>query len=131
MLETIIAQIMAVVGPAIITAIGVIITWGLNELRKWLKGKTDSDTVDVAFKSLSKITQSAVISAEQSMKEYAEDGKITPSEALKIKRLVFQQIRSQIPKNTEKILKKVANSMDDLIDSKIEETVFFLKRRKK
>ena len=129
-MEVIIAQIMAIVGPTLITAFGILATWALNELRKWVKSKTDSEAVDVAFNSLNEISASAVLSAEQAMKQYSADGKITPSEALKIKKIVFQEVRNQIPKNTEKILKKVANNVDDLIDSKIEEAVYTMKQKK-
>jgi hypothetical protein len=128
-MEAIIAQIMAIVGPALITAIGIIVTWGLNELRRWAKEHTNNQAVDAAFTSLNKISTSAVIRAEQAMKEFGADGKITPSEAVKIKRMVFQDIKNQLPKATEKTLGKVANNLDDLVDSKIEETVYLLKAK--
>lgn len=128
-MEAIIAQIMAIVGPALVTAIGIIVTWGLNELRRWVKEHTNNKAVDTAFNSLQKISSSAVFRAEQAMKEYASDGKITPSEAVKIKRMVFNDIRSQLPKATEKTLAKVANNLDDLVDAKIEEMVYLIKAK--
>lgn len=128
-MEAIIAQIMAIVGPALITAIGIIVTWGLNELRRWVKEHTNNKAVDTAFNSFGKITQSAVLRAEQAMKEFGADGKITPSEAMKIKRMVFQDVKNQITPETQKVLKKAANNLDDLIDAKIEEMVFMLKKK--
>jgi hypothetical protein len=130
-MEDIISQIMAIVGPALITAIGIIVTWGLNELRRWVKSKTDSEAINAAFNSFGKITTSAVLRAEQAMKEFASDGKITPSEAVKIKKMVFQEVKNQITPGTEKVLKKAANDVDDLIDAKIEEMVFMVKQKYK
>jgi hypothetical protein len=130
-MEAIIAEIMAIIGPAIVTAIGIIVTWGLNELRRWIKSKTNSEIVNVAFNSLNNISKSAVVRAEQAFKKFGADGKITEEEAIKIKQIVFNDIKNQIPKATQKTLNKVANNIDDLIDSKIEEVVFLLKQKKK
>ena len=49
-MEELISQIMAIVGPTLITAIGIFVTWGLNELRKFVKNKTNNETVDLAFR---------------------------------------------------------------------------------
>ena len=130
-MDDIISQIMAIVGPSLITAIGIIATWGLNELRKWVKTKTDSETVDAAFNSFGKITQTAVLRAEQAIKEFGADGKITPDEAARIKNIVFSQVKNQMAPSTQKVLKKVANNVDDLIDAKIEEMVYMLKKKYK
>ena len=130
-MEAIIAQIMAIIGPALVTAVGLLVTFGMNELRKWLKNKTDSQIVDTAFQSFNKISQGAVIRAEQAMKEFGADGKITPSEAIKIKRIVFNDIKQQLPPATQKTLGKIANNVDDLIDTKIEEMVFAIKNKKR
>lgn len=127
----IVTQAMALVVPMLITAIGVIATWLLNELRKWTKSKTDNQTIDTAFNQFDKITKGAVVRAEQAIKEFASDGKITSEEAIKIKKLVFNNIKTQIPKSTGIILKKSVNNFDDFIDSKIEETVYYIKQNKK
>lgn len=130
MVETIIAQLMTIIMPVLVTTIGVIITWGLNELRKWIKTKSDNEAIDTAFNQLNQITKSAVTAAEQSIKEAGADGKITMAEAKKVKALVMSSVKNQLPVSTEKVLLGIANSVDDLIDNKIEETVFNLKREK-
>jgi len=130
-METIlINQIMAIVGPTLITAMGIIVTWGLNELRKFVKSKTTNEAVDLAFNQLDKIANSAVIRAELTMKEFAADGKITKNEAVQIKKIVFEEVKRQIPKSKVSILKKCVNDVDDLIDSKIEEVVYKVKQEK-
>jgi len=129
-MEDLISQIMAIVGPTLITAIGIIVTWGLNELRKFVKSKTNNESVDLAFKQLDKIASSAVMRAELTMKEFAADGKITKNEAVQIKKIVFDEVKRQIPKKKEVVLKKCVNDVDDLIDSKIEEIVYKVKQEK-
>jgi hypothetical protein len=129
MQETI-SQIMAIVGPTLVTAIGIFVTWGLNELRKFVKSKTNNEAVDLAFKQLDKIASSAVIRAELTMKEFAADGKITKNEAVQIKKIVFDEVKRQIPKGKAVMLKKCVNDVDDLIDSKIEEIVYKVKQER-
>lgn len=123
-------QIMAIVAPIIVTAVGIVATWLLNELRKWAKTKTDSQSTDTAFNQLDSIIKGAVFRAEQVIKTFGEDGKITKEEAEKIKRIVTYDIKKQVPKTLEIILKKNLNNFEDFIDSKIEETVYFIKRDK-
>ena len=130
-MNEIVSNIMEIITPALITTIGILVSWGLNELRKFVKSKTDSGTVDVAFKQFNKIANGAVLRAEQSMKIYGADGKITKEEAKKIKSNVFQDIKSQLPATTEALLKKVVNDIDSLIDTKIETDVYNMKQRNK
>ncbi len=126
----ILSQIMVVVAPIIVTSVGIIATWLLNELRRWATSKTNSQVIDTAFKQLNLITQGAVVRAEQLIKEFTANGKITTEEATKLKYSVFNDIKTQIPKSTEIILKKNLNNFDDFIDSKIEEMVYYLKQNK-
>jgi hypothetical protein len=128
MVETILAQIMTIVLPVLVTSIGVLITWGLNEGRKWVKTKSDNEAIDTAFNQLNLITTGVVKAAEQSIKEAAADGKITTAEAYKIKTMVVAEIRNQLPKSTEKILTGIADNINGMIDSKVEEAVFDLKK---
>ncbi len=121
---------MVVVAPIIVTSVGIIATWLLNELRRWATSKTNSQVIDTAFKQLNLITQGAVVRAEQLIKEFTANGKITTEEATKLKHSVFNDIKTQIPKSTEIILKKNLNNFDDFIDSKIEEMVYYLKQNK-
>ena len=53
----ILSQIMVVVAPIIVTSVGIIATWLLNELRRWATSKTNSQVIDTAFKQLNLITQ--------------------------------------------------------------------------
>lgn len=124
------SQIMAVVAPIIVTSIGIIATWLLNELRRWATSKTNSQVIDTAFNQLNLITKGAVVRAEQLIKEFTANGKITAEEGIKLKSTVFKDIKTQIPKSTEIILKKNLNNFDDFIDSKIEEMVYYIKQDK-
>ena len=130
-MNEIVSNIMEIITPALITTIGILVSWGLNELRKFVKSKTDSGTVDVAFKQFNKIANGAVLRAEQSMKIYGADGKITKAEAKQIKDNVFRDVKSQLPASTEILLKKVVNNLDSLIDTKIESEVYKIKQNKK
>jgi len=131
MVDEILKQLMALVAPAVVTAVGIIITWALNELRRYVRLKTDNESIDFAFKQFNFIATGAVIKAEQQMKKYAADGKITKEEAEKIKTIVFNEVKSQIPKSTETILKKGINDLDDLIDTRIEEIVYKEKEKRR
>jgi nucleoid-associated protein YejK len=125
-----VSQIMGIVTPALITTLGILVSWGLNELRKFVKSKTDSGAIDIAFKQFNKIANGAVVRAEQSMKIYGADGKITKEEAKQIKENVFRDVKSQLPASTEVLLKKVVNNLDSLIDTKIETEVYNMKQNK-
>ncbi|MBY9000881.1 MAG: hypothetical protein KGD64_08215 [Candidatus Heimdallarchaeota archaeon] len=130
-MNQIIDQIMAIIAPALITTIGILVSWGLHEVRKFVKSKMDNDAIDLAFKQFDKITNGAVLRAEQSMKVYGADGKITKEEAKQIKENVIQDVKSQLPITTEALLKKVVNNIDSLIDTKIETEVYKIKQNKK
>jgi len=130
-MENVINEITSIIAPALITAIGILITWGLNELRRFVKNKTDNREIDAAFDQLDKIIKGTVIKAEQVMKKYGADGKITEDEAREIKRSVVADIKCQLPLSTEVFLKKVINDVDALIDTRVEVEVYKLKEAKK
>lgn len=131
MIDEILKQVMILIVPTLVTAIGIVLTWGLNELRRFVRGRTDNEAIDFAFKQFNFIATGAVKKAEQEMKKYAADGKITKDEAAKIKDTVFNEVKKQIPERTEIMLRRGVNDLDDLINTRIEEIVYNEKERRR
>jgi hypothetical protein len=42
-MNEIIDQIMAIIAPALITTIGILVSWGLHEVRKFVKSKMNNE----------------------------------------------------------------------------------------
>jgi hypothetical protein len=120
-------EIMDIILPALITLIGALVAWGLNEARKWLKTKTNNEAVLFALNNLDSVTQAVVAKINQSVKEAGDDGKITPEEALRIKDIALNEIKAQIPTSQKAILDKAIADLDKFVDAKVEETVSYLK----
>jgi nucleoid-associated protein YejK len=131
MVDEILKQFMMLIVPTLVTAVGIVLTWGLNELRRFVRGRTDNEAIDFAFKQFNFIATGAVKKAEQEMKKYAADGKITKEEATNIKNTVFNEVKKQIPERTEIMLRRGVNDLDDLINTRIEEIVYNEKERKR
>jgi nucleoid-associated protein YejK len=131
MMDEILKQLMSIIAPTVVTAVGVVLTWGLNELRRFVRGRTDNEAIDFSFKQFNFIATGAVKKAEQEMKKYAADGKITKEEAAKIKDTVFNEVKKQIPERTEVMLRRGVNDLDDLINTRIEEIVYNEKERRR
>lgn len=123
-------QTMAIVLPAALSAISIILTWLLFELRKWVKKRTDSQALDDSLAVLGQVVQNTVAQINETVKEAAKDGIVSKEEAVQLKSMAVQRIQSQIPDGTKKILEIGINNLNEFVSGQIEVALISTKRMK-
>lgn len=126
-MEKLSAEIMAILVPAITTVIGILVTWGLAELRKYIKTKTDNEAAVQAFDTLSGLVKDSVTALNQTTRTVFEDGKLSTAEKRQYKTLVMSQVLGQLPAATKKILDRNVADLGVFVDSRIESEVHYSK----
>lgn len=121
-------QILALLVPALVTAIGLMVTLGLHKLKVYVATRTDNATIAFALGRLGDIIQTVVDDINQSVKQAASDGKLTKEEALALKDLAVSRVFAQIPPDLAAVLDKTVGDLRAWVDSKIEQAVYEAKR---
>lgn len=122
-MEDLTAQLMTIFVPAITTIAGILVTWGLAELRKLIKTKTDNAAAVQAFDTVADLVQTAVVSVNQTTRQVFKDGKLTTAEKKTLKLKAMALVMDQLPKATKKVLDKNLTNLAVYIDKRIEQTV--------
>jgi hypothetical protein len=124
MMEDLSAQLMAIFVPAIVAVAGILVTWGLAELRKLIKTKTDNAAAVQAFDTVADLVQSSVTSVNQTTRKVFEDGKLSEAEKRELKLKAMALVMDQLPAATKKVMDKNLNNLAVYVDNRIEQTVF-------
>ncbi len=127
-MESAIEQFWSMVLPAIATALGIVITWGLTQLRRMLKSKTDSETATQAFEVIAQLIQSSVVSLNQTFQRSMQDGKLNDQEKGAIKHMAIAMVMNQLPEATKKVASLYVNDLEQYVDNNIEMAVSYDKR---
>jgi len=121
-------QLMAVIVPALVSVIGLLMSWGLAELTRFIRTKTKSQAVSSAMEQVGEITWNTVNEIEKSVRKSTEDGALTPAEARELKAIALARIKGQLPKTVQAAVKAGVNSLDDFLAGKVEEAVLTYKK---
>lgn len=128
-MEVFSTELIKVIVPAIGTAISLLVTWGLYELRKLIKTKTDSQAAMRAFDLLTDLVQTTVVSINQETVQAMKKG--GESLANDIGKSLKQKARSivmaQISAGTKKVLESNLQDLEVFVDNRIEQCVFYEK----
>lgn len=117
-------QVMALLIPAAVTALTLLISLGLHKLRKFVESQTNNQVTMFAFGRLEDICRTTVDELNQSVKVVAEDGRITPEEAKMLKEMAMKRVLSQIPPDLAAVLDKSLGDLRSWVNSKIEQAVY-------
>ena len=128
--KTMIEQFMAILLPAGLSAVSIILTWLLYELRKWVKKRTDSQALDDSLAVLGQVVQNTVAQINETVKEAAKDGIVSKEEAVQLKSMAIERIHRQIPAGTKKILQVGIDNLDEFVSGQIEVALISTKRMK-
>lgn len=123
-------QMLSILIPFALTALTIVTTWALAELRKWLKSKSDSEQLDSSLDVLDEVVAAVVTQINETVKQANADGVITREEAIRLKRDALAAIDDQLPKATRKVLEIWIDKLDDFIGGKIEVAVLETKKLK-
>ena len=122
------SEILQVLAPIIISIVGILASWGLAELSKYIRSKTRNENALSALDDISNLVRSTVSEVGQTFTKAAADGKITRAEALSMKTEAIQKVKAQIPPMVEKNALLAVNSLEKFIASRIEREVVKLKK---
>lgn len=123
-------ELMQIIIPAATAAVSILTSFLLAYLSKYLRSKTQNETILHAFDSASIITNDVVAAINQSVKKAGEDGKITQEEAQRIKQEAMIALREQLPTKVQETLTQAVGDLQSFLDTKIEAAVFAQKQRK-
>ena len=123
------SELMQIIVPAVTTVVGLLVAWGLAELRKYIKTKTTNEASIQAFDTVSDLIQSTVASINQTTRKAFADGKLTENEKKALKESATAIILNQIPAATKSVLERSVNDITEYINHRIEQTVAAEKRQ--
>lgn len=123
------SELMQIIVPAVTTVVGLLVAWGLAELRKYIKTKTTNEASIQAFDTVSDLIQSTVASINQTTRKAFADGKLTENEKKALKESAAAIILNQIPAATKSVLERSVNDITEYINHRIEQTVAAEKRQ--
>lgn len=128
-MEQLQTEIMAILIPAVTTAIGIVLTWGLAELKRFIASRTKNENIRHALESVGELTFHTVAELNQSVRKAYEDGKLTPDEAKKLKAEALAKIKIQIPEAMKIMLEAAVTNLDDYLGTLVESNVAAQKPR--
>jgi hypothetical protein len=123
-------QLLTIIVPFAVTALSILATWALNELRKFIKAKTGSAELDASITVLDDIVHNVVAKLNETVKVVSADGIITVDEARQLKLEAMASINSQLPASTRRLLEIWIDRLDDFISGKVEVAVLNTKKLK-
>ena len=130
-MEDYLNQLTAIIAPAIITIVGGFVSLGLAMFTKWIHTKTKNENINEALGQISEVAMSVVSDLEKSVKRASLDGKLTPQEAIEIKKNAIDKVKVMAPKALRAAQKGGINFLDDFVAGKVEEMVAITKQMKK
>lgn len=128
--QTLSQQLLAIIIPFAATALSILTTWALYELKKWIRTKTGSVELEDSMIVLENVIQGVVTEINETLKEVGADGKLSPEDARLLKSRALKTIGRQLPPATKKVLEKNIANLGNFVSGKVEVAVLSSKLRK-
>ena len=126
-MEAFFAVFVGSLAPVLGTIMTGLVSWGAIEATKYVRTKTKNEAANDAISHICHTVKTTVAGLNQTMvpalQAAAADGKLTKADGEMLKNAAVQQVKYQIPAEVEKSAKLAVNSVNDLIDAKIEQAV--------
>lgn len=118
--EEITAQILNVIGPLIVTALGALATWVTWKLKDWLNAKVHDARFHCATEKISHFTANAIAEAEQTtVKQLKKDGKWDVEKAKTVRDSVVDVVKRHLGPQGLKELKGCLGHDEKVIEGMI------------
>jgi hypothetical protein len=117
------AQTMEILAPLLATLLVTLISWGVYELKKYVKSKTDNQLFINAVDSIGEAAESSVHDIKVMVDEMKADGKFTKEEAEAVKAEALARTKAILSEQTIKVAAKTIADLDSYIAGKIEKEV--------
>jgi len=111
-----------------LTALGLLATYGLTRLNKWLKTRAETEQQRNALDRLTSAVRSAVLDMQQTtvkqLREASKDGRLTAEERTVVKNQAVDHAFALLgPKGLSQVKQIFDGDMDVLVRAKVEEAV--------
>ena len=123
-------QMVQILVPVLTTVVGILTSFALAYVSKWLKTKTENETALFTYEHAQGIIRDVVAKINQAVKEAGADGKITEDEALRIKQIAAHEFKQQLPPAMQAVLEKMVGDLPLWLDTQIEASVYEAKNGK-
>ena len=120
-------ELLQTLAPVLVSVIGILVSWGLAELSRYIRNKTKNENALKAMEDISALVRTTVSEVGQTFQKASADGTITRDEGIKMKNIAIAKVKVQIPPLVEKHAMLAVNNLNDFIASRIEREVVKLK----
>ena len=121
------SDLLKTLAPVLVSVIGILVSWGLAELSRYIRNKTKNENALTAMQDISALVRTTVSEVGQTFQKASADGKITREEGLSMKVDAVLKVKAQIPPLVEKHALLAVNNLERFIASRIEREVVKLK----
>ncbi len=105
-------MLVEVLAPVAVTVAGAIVTWGLAEVARWMRGRVKSEETQGAIMRVHEAAQSVVAELEATTrKNLARDGRLSGPQAFTLKKQAVHLVESQLDGVTRQALTRAVNGM--------------------
>ena len=116
-------QLIATLAPICISLAGVLGTWILYEVRRWVRARTNNELAFAAIEDVAVVVRTVVSELNQTFLAAAEDGVFTPEERTEMKAQAHAMVVAQVPPLIKRNAMRLINNFDDWVSSRIEREV--------
>ena len=117
------SDLLKTLAPVLVSVIGILVSWGLAELSRYIRSKTKNENALKAMEDISALVRTTVSEVGQTFQKASADGTITRDEGIKMKNIAIAKVKVQIPPLVEKHALLAVNNLNDFIASRIEREV--------
>lgn len=104
-----------------------LVSWGAIEVTKYVKAKTKNEAANDAISHICHTVETTVANLNQTLvpalQKASADGKLTANDADYLKAAAIQSVKNQLPTAIENSARLAVNSVNDLVEAKIEQAV--------
>ena len=127
-------QVLQVLIYVVVTAAGLLGTWLIYRIKKFVDAKTDGETKVLAMKALEqfdKLIKDSVREYEQSVRPGINDGgKLTKIQMIQARNKVAGRVLGQLPDVTKNLISTIVNDLNVHMATQIEKTMFDINRER-
>ena len=115
---------MDILTPLLATLLVTLVSWGVYELKKFVKAKTDNELLLGTVDAIGEAANATVAELNATLKkELEEAGPLTKESAAEIKDVAVRQVKAMLGTQATKVASKVIVDLDAYIGGKVEESV--------
>jgi len=113
----------AVVAPYLVTIVVALIGWGLTELTRFIRSKTNNERIIGVMSVIRELVDGTVADLENTVRPMLSDGRLSKEEAAELKSTAVLRVRSQLPKMVENQSKLFTDDVLAYINDQVEQSV--------